>query len=62
MDATRVYHTKRSGAERERQIPHEIYIWNLQYGTSEPTYKTGTDSQTSRSDCVVAKGRREGEE
>jgi len=33
--------------ERERQIPYDItYMWNLNYGTNEPIYKTETDSQT----------------
>ena len=34
-----------SEAERVRQIPHDItYMWNLKYGTNEPTYETETDS------------------
>ena len=36
-----------SKSERERQIPYDItYMWNLKYGTNEPTYKTETHSQT----------------
>ena len=32
--------------KRETQIPYDItYIWNLKYGTDEPIYKTGMDSQ-----------------
>ena len=47
MDATRDYHTKWSKSEGERQILYDItYMWNLKYGTNEPTYKTETDSQT----------------
>ena len=47
MDANRDYHTKWSKSNRERQTPYDItYMWNLKYGTNEPTYKTGTDSQT----------------
>ena len=29
---------------RERQISYITYMWNLNYGTNEPVYKTGTDS------------------
>ena len=36
-----------SKSEIERQIPDDItYMWNLNYGTNEPIYKTETDSQT----------------
>ena len=36
-----------SKSERERQIPHDvIYMCNVKYGTSEPTYKIKTDSKT----------------
>ena len=34
-------------SEKERQIPYDItYMWNQNYGTNEPVYKTETDSQT----------------
>ena len=33
-------------------------MWNLNYGTNEPTYKTGTDSNL-KNRFVVAKGRGE---
>ena len=47
MDATRDYLTKWSKSERERQIPYDItYMWNLKYDTTEPIYKTETDSKT----------------
>ena len=47
MDGPRDYHTEQSKSDRERQIPYDItYMWNLKYGTNEPTYKTETDSQT----------------
>ena len=47
MDATRDSHTRQSKSEREKQIPYDItYMWNLNYGTNEPIYKTETDSQT----------------
>ena len=47
MVATRVYHTKWSKSERERQMLYDItYMWNLKYDTNEPIYKTETDSQT----------------
>ena len=36
--------------------PYDIaYMWNLNYGTNEPIYKTETDSQTQVR-LVVAKG------
>ena len=44
MDLTRDSHPNGSKSERERQIPHGItYMWNLNYGTNEPVYKTETD-------------------
>lgn len=47
MDASRDSHTKCSKSEREGKIPYNItYIWNVKYGTNEPTYNTETDSQT----------------
>ena len=37
MDEPKYYHTKLS----ERQIPCDItYMWNLNYDTNEPVYKT----------------------
>jgi len=34
-------------SQKEKDISYDItYMWNLQYGTNEPTYKTETDSQT----------------
>ena len=42
-DAIQNSHPK---SERERQMPHVTYKWNLKYGTNEPIYKTETDSQT----------------
>ena len=33
-------------------------MWYLRYGTSEPIYKTETDSQTQRTDLWLPKGRR----
>ena len=50
MDATRDYHTK---SERERQIPHVIYTWNLKYGINELIYKTETDTQIENRPVVV---------
>ena len=36
MDGPRVYHTKWSNTERERQIPYYItYMWNLKYDTND---------------------------
>ena len=40
MGATRVYHTKWSKSERERQIPYITYMWNLKYDTNELIYET----------------------
>ena len=40
MGATRESHTEWRKPEWERQIPYDItYMWNLKYGTNEPTYK-----------------------
>ena len=33
-------------SEKERQIPHITYMWNLKYGTNEPIYKMEKDSRT----------------
>ena len=56
--STRDSHTKWSKSERERQIPYDIaYLWNLKYGTNEPTYRTDTDTENR---LVTAKGEREG--
>ena len=42
----RDYHTKQSKSERERQTSYDItYMWNLNYGTNEPIFKT-KNSQT----------------
>ena len=44
-------------SERERQIPYNIiYMWNLNYGTNEPIYKTETDSQSWRTDLWLPRG------
>ena len=48
-------------SEGEGQIPYDIiYMWNLNYGTNEPTYKREIDEQTQRTDCWCQEGRREG--
>ena len=47
MDGPRDYHTKWSKSERQRQIPYDVtHMWNLKYDTSEPFYKTETESWT----------------
>ena len=47
-----------SESERERQIPHSItHMWNLEYGTNEPTYKTDTDPRTRRTNSWLPRGR-----
>ena len=33
-------------SEKERQIPHITYMWNLKHCANEPTSKTEPDSQT----------------
>ena len=35
-------------SQKEKDIYHMIsfYMWNLQYGTNEPIYKTEADSET----------------
>ena len=36
MDGPRVYHTKGSKSEKDRQIPYDVtYMWNLKYDTKE---------------------------
>ena len=42
MDASRDNHIK---SERERQIPYDIYMWDLKYYTNEHIYETEIDSQ-----------------
>ena len=32
-------------------------MWNLNYGTNEPIYRTKTDSQTQRTDLGLLRGR-----
>ena len=40
MDGTWDSHTKGSKSERQRQISYDItYIWNLIYGTNEPSHR-----------------------
>ena len=52
MDRTRDSDTKWSKPGRERQIPYNItYIWNLKYGTDDPTYKTETDYDQGKQSC-----------
>ena len=51
-------HTKWSQKEEDKY--HITYMWNLKYGTGEPTYKTGTDSQTWRTHLWLPRGRGDG--
>ena len=44
MDTNRDSHTKWRKSEREREILYDMHT--LKYGTSEPIYKTETDSMT----------------
>ena len=42
-------------------IPYDITaMWDLKYGTNEPTYKTETDSQIWRTDLWLPRVMREG--
>ena len=62
MNATKVYHTKQSKSERERQTPYDItYMCSLKYDTNKPIQETETDSQTQRIDLWLPKWRIEGE-
>ena len=43
MDAARVYHTKWSKSEIERQIPYDItYMWDLKDNTNGPICETAS--------------------
>ena len=46
-------------SEREKEIPCDVtYMWNLKYGTGEPTYRrNGLADMESR---LVVEGEREG--
>ena len=45
MGWTIYFHTKWSKSERESQILYDItYIWNLRYGTNEPSHRKETHS------------------
>ena len=58
MDGPRDYHTKWSKSDRERQISYDItYMQNLKKCTSELIYKTETDSQTSKTNLLLPKGK-----
>ena len=60
MGRPRHYHTKWRKSDRERQIPHITYMWNLKNKTNELIYKTETDSQTEKTNLWVPKGKEEG--
>ena len=61
MDGTRDSHTKWSKSERERQIPHFTYVWNLIYGTNEPVYRKEKKLMVMENKLVVAKAEQEEE-
>ena len=49
-----------SEVTRTRQISYDItYMWNLKNDTNELIYKTETDSQTSKTNLWLPKGKRE---
>ena len=51
MEGLGDYHTK---SDRERQMHYNVtYMWNLKYGTNEPSQETETNSQTQRTDLVA---------
>ena len=60
MDGFRDYHTKWS--KWQRQIAYDItYMWNLKIlYTNELIYKTETDSQTSKTNLWLPKGKCQG--
>ena len=49
-----------SQKEKDKHHMNITYMWNLNCGTNEPTFKTDTDSQTQRSDLWLPSGRRGG--
>ena len=52
VDATRESYAKRSKSERERQIPYgAIYMWNLNYDTNDPIYKTERTHRHGEQTC-----------
>ena len=58
IDATRDSHTKGSKSERASKVPYVItYMWNLNYSTDEPIYRTETVSQTWRTVLWLLRGR-----
>ena len=52
--ATRVYHTKWSASEWERQVPYypNTYTWSLKYDTNEPSPKQ-KQLRTQRRDVIL---------
>ena len=53
-------HTKRSKSHRERKY-HITYMWNLINDKNELIYKTETNSQTSKTNLWLPKGKGRGE-
>ena len=52
-----------SKSETERQIPCDItYTWDLKHDTNEHAYETEADSQISRTDLWLPRGRETREE
>ena len=52
-----------SKSEIERQIPCDItYTWDLKYDTNEHACETEADSQTSRTDLRLPRGKETREE
>ena len=64
MDGPRDFHTEWSKSDKERQVSYDItHMWNLilKNDTNELIYKTETDSQISKTNLWLPKGKRRGE-
>ena len=64
MDGPRDYHIEWSKSDRERQVSYDItHMWNLtlRNDINELIYKTETDSQISKTNLWLSKGKHGGE-
>ena len=46
-----------AGSQKEKDIYHMTYTWDLKYGTDEPNYRTEADSPTCTADLWLPRGR-----
>ena len=53
MGGPRDYHTKSSQSDRERQVSHNTYMWNLKYDTKELIYKKQKQTNRHRKQTYV---------